>query len=178
MQQWRSLTLAIFVLGGLAVLASYVHGATTNPGKAAALWGGVPKGLLPAYTAMMFVAAAGYLVFSSYLFFGADWGATRLGFGEGMPVIPVLYLMILIPSALWMSLTIRMVDLPSPATWFGIRVVLTLVGLGALGILALLLALSPRPSGTWYWSAVVGALMFFVHTGILDAILWPAYFPR
>jgi hypothetical protein len=177
-QQWRTMTLVIVLVFGALVPVSYVHGVATAPGKASALWGGVPRALLPTYTAMMFVAAAGFLAFTSFILFGVDWGRTSLGFGgSGLPV-PVLYLMILIPSALWMAMTIRMAEAPSAVLWASIRVVLFLVGLGGLGIIAVLLSLNPRPSGAWFWSAVAGAVGFFVHTGILDALVWPAYFPH
>lgn len=178
MQQWRLATMAIIVLGGIAVLGSYIHGATTAPGKASALWGGVPKALLPAYTVAMFLAAAGFLLYTYFLMFRLEPAVVRFGFGLDFRVVPLVYLLVLIPSALWMSLTIAMVDAPSPAIWAAIRLVLFAVGFGALAVLVLLLTAQPRQAGAAYWAAVVGAAMFFIHTGILDALLWPYYFPR
>jgi hypothetical protein len=58
----RSL-LALNVIGGTAVLASYVVGLGAVPGDA--LWGGVPESLRPLYTVNMFLAAAGYFLFTS-----------------------------------------------------------------------------------------------------------------
>ena len=55
-----------------------------------------------------------------------------------------LYIGILLPSALWMPLTFAMLERPSGALWWAIRLVLALVGLASLGLLAALLALYPR----------------------------------
>ena len=54
--QKRSL-LWINVVGGIAVLGSYVHGIVTNPLTRGEVWGGVPEALQPLYTASMLSAA-------------------------------------------------------------------------------------------------------------------------
>ena len=41
-----------------------------------------------------------------------------------------------------------------------------------------LLALRPRPRGTLYWLGVAGAVLFTLHTLVIDALIWPAYFPK
>ena len=57
----------INVLGCVAVLGSYAHGIAprVDPGR---VWGGVPVELQPVYTASMFAAAFGHLLFSYYVF--------------------------------------------------------------------------------------------------------------
>lgn len=166
------LAIIIIVAGGILVLASYAHGLITNPSKASALWGGVPKAWLPVYTTSMLLAAAGYLLFTFFLLFRAH----EFGIVIDFRMLSLVYLAILVPSALWMPLTVQMVASPSPSTWVGIRLVLTLVALGGLAVVITLVLLQPRPQHWSYWAALVGSAVFFLHTAVLDAIVWPRLF--
>jgi hypothetical protein len=87
------------------------------------------------------------------------------------------YLLILVPSALWMPLTFRMLEAPSLGLWIAIRLVLGLVGLGSVGFLAALVGMRDSRSPVGRALAIVGAIAFVVQTAILDALVWPAYFP-
>lgn len=169
---------AITVLGGTAVLGSYVHGFTAYPETVAAMWGGVPEVLRPLYTAWMFVAAAGFFAYASYLFVAVDPDAARVG-RFGFDAFNALYLAILVPSALWMPLTRIVVESPgSAAWWWAVRIDLWLVAVGSLGLIAALVALRPRPAPRWHRAAVLGACAFAFQTAVLDAVVWPIYFPR
>jgi hypothetical protein len=168
--------LVINVLCGGAVILSYVHGLMSNPDSGPALWGEVPKALTPLYTVSMFTAAAGYLVFSYYLFFRLDADAARVG-RYGYWLFNLLYLVILVPSILWMPFTFRMIENPSLATWIIIRTVLALAGIGSLAMLAAILNVSPSPRGASHVLAVIGCIAFCLQTAVLDALVWTAYFP-
>jgi hypothetical protein len=167
----------INVVGGIAVLGSYALGIATHPDTAGQVWGGVPEGLKPAYTASMLSAALGYFLFSGYVFFALDpdraWIGTRPAYG----ILQGLYALILAPSALWMPLTFRMLAAPSPGLWLCIRFVLALVGIGSLGLLVALLVVVPRRARVAHALAIVGIVAFAIQTALLDAIVWPAYFP-
>jgi hypothetical protein len=76
-----------------------------------------------------------------------------------------------------MPLTFQLLGGWDPALWIAIRIVLALVGIGSLGLLAALLTLSPVASRGWRALAVAGAVAFCVQTALLDATVWPAYFP-
>ncbi len=173
MDQPKLITIIIIALGGVLVLGSYVQGMVANPGKASALWGGVPKSALPAYTVMMLLAAVGYLLFTYFLLFRAS----PLGVNPDFRLYAVIYAIILIPSALWMPLTVQMVSQPSPVTWFAIRLALILVGLAAFAMLYSLITIKPRPQDWSYWAAIAGSSAFFLHTAVLDALIWPRFFP-
>jgi hypothetical protein len=82
--------------------------------------------------------------------------AGRFGYG----LLAGLYLLVLIPWALWLPLTVAMVRQPGSLLWLGIRGVLTLAGLGSAGLLLALLALRPRRPAKAYWLAIVGSLAF------------------
>jgi hypothetical protein len=165
------------VLGGIAVLGSYVHGIVTNPLTRGDVWGGVPAGLQPLYTVNMLLAAAGYFAFSYFVFFRVDPERARIAGRFGYRAFHWLYAAILIPSALWMPLTFAMLDSPGTGTWLAVRGVLTLTGLGSLGLLAAIATVRPADGVTPRTIALLGCSFFCLQTAVLDAIIWPAYFP-
>ena len=165
---------ALNVVGGTAVLASYVVGLGAVSGEA--LWGGVPEGLRPLYTINMFLAAGGYFLFTYYILFKLDSETTRLGGRFGYGIFFLLYALILLPSALWLPLTGVLVAQPGDGIWAGVLGVLTLTGLGSLGLLACLLNLGENaPRGRTV--AVLGLIPFCLQTAVLDAVVWPTFFP-
>jgi len=173
MKRWMMI---INVLGGTAVIGSYVLGVISHTDAGSALWGGVPQTLRPLYTAGMLTAALGYFAFTGYLLLAVDAKEARIGGRFDFRVFNGLYIGILVPSALWMPLTFMMVQQPSTWLWLMIRVVLTVVGLSSLGLLAALLFLKPKRRRWAYWLAVAGAVGFSIQTAILDALVWTAYF--
>lgn len=177
MHPQKRIMAAMNVLGGVAVLGSYVFGFLSHPAASADLWGEVPESIRPFYVANMLLAAAGYLLFTHYLFFRVDPTAASVGGRLDFRVFNLLYLLILLPSALWMPLTFQMLDSPSADLWLAIRMILWTVGLASLALIVALLGLRPRFRARTYWLAIGGSLAFFVQTGLLDALIWVAYFP-
>jgi hypothetical protein len=176
MQAQKRTMIWINLVGGLAVLGSYAHGFLTHPGSGSALWGGVPQAAQPLYTVNMFLAAAGYLAFTAFLLFAVDAQQARVAGRFGYGLFCALHVGILLPSALWMPLTYRMLDRPSQGLWWAIRLVLALVGASSLGLLGALLALRPRRPGWAHALAVLGCVDFCLQTVVLDALIWPAVF--
>ena len=117
--QKRSL-LWLNALGGMAVLGSYVWG-LVQPEVAAGLWGGVPVSLRPIYTVNMFLAAAGYFLFTHTILFRLEPDSTRIAGRFGFGIFHGLYALVLIPSALWLPLTAGMLVSPTTALWWTIR---------------------------------------------------------
>jgi len=173
----RRALLWINVLGGVAVLGSYAYGLASNPLTRGEVWGGVPDALRPLYTINMFLAAAGYFAFSYFVFFRLDPATTRIAGRLGFGAFPILYALILLPSALWMPLTFEMLEVPSTGLWWAIRLTLAAVGVGSLGLLAALLSVR-APGAVWARrAAVLGCAAFVLQTAVLDALVWPAFFP-
>jgi hypothetical protein len=170
----RSLV-ALVVIGGTGVLASYWWGLAANPGSGEALWGGVPRTWRPGYTVSMLAAALGFFPFTAYVMFGLDPERVRIG-SYGYAAFLVLYALILVPSALWLPLTIRMLSAPGSVPWWTIRLVLLAVAAGSLGMLWAVWVASPPSAGRSL--AIAGALAFCLQTVVLDALVWPALFPR
>ena len=167
----------IILFGGLAVVGSYIYAALAYPSSLPELWGNTPTELLPFYTVNMFLAAAGFFAFSFFVLFRIDPERTHVFRRSGFAVFNWIYLGILIPSALWTPLALVMLEQPSAAMWFLVRAVLALTGVSSLFLLAALLTLQPRQSGWSYRLAVLGTVFFCLQTGLLDALLWPMYFP-
>jgi hypothetical protein len=173
----RSL-LAINLVGGIAVLGSYAYGIASNPMTRGDVWGGVPDALRPLYTITMLLAAAGYFAFSYFVFFRLDPDATRVGGRFGFRVFHALYALILFPSAAWMPLTFAMLESPSGGLWWAIRIALAAVGVGSVGLLAAIVAVRAPAAVAARRVALIGCAAFCLQTAVLDAIVWPAFFPR
>ncbi len=168
----------INVVGGIAVLGSYAIGIMNHPETRGALWGGVPKAIMPVYTVSMFTAAAGYLAFTWFILFRLEPGTVTIAGRFSYGLFPWLYLLILAPSSLWMPLTFMVIEQPSLAAWLAVRSVLALAGIASLLLLSSIVLVQP-PSPAWaHRVAVIGGAAFCIQTAILDALVWTAYFPH
>jgi hypothetical protein len=161
--------LLINIVGGVAVIGSYVLGLRGESRGADALWGGVPARIRPVYTVSMILSAIGYLAVLYYAFFELVPDEVEIGGRFGFVLFIPIFVLMLIPSALWMPLSNLYVDNPRTGTWIAIRTVLFIVGLASIALAWALFALEPNDHGVAY---------FAFHTFILDAILWAALFRR
>jgi hypothetical protein len=168
---------AINVVGGILVIGSYVQGIRTHPGTRDDAWGHVPIGLMPLYKVSMLLAAAGYFLFTYFVLFRLQPEDVGLANAFGYWLFILLYALILFPSALWMPLTFRMLEHPSRGLWWAVRVTLAVVGLASLGLLGTVLVLEHNEPTALYWLAIAGCVFFCIQTALLDAVVWPAYFP-
>ena len=168
--------LIINIIGGIAVIGSYVLGLRGQTGGANVLWGGVPNSLRPVYTVSMLLSALGFFAFLYYIFFRLDPAQIKIYGISGFTMFYVIFILILVASAFWMPLTNMYVGNPSTATWIGIRTVLAIVGLSSIALTVAFLTLQGKVPGLAYWLAVVGSGYFAFHTTVLDAIVWAALF--
>ena len=141
------------------------------------MWGGIPASIQPVYTANMFVAATGYFLFSNYIYRRMDPTTTRLFGRFTYAGFLWIYGLILIPSALWLPLTNVMVDNPGPLVWASVCACLYAVALGTVLLLFALIGAEPRGSGSGKAWAIAGTIAFGSQTVVLDALIWPMYFP-
>jgi len=170
-----SLILTI-AFGGAAVLYSYYAGTVGTSAVGEELWGGVPAAIRPLYTINMFLAASGFFLFSPYLIFRlapeSQSNTSRARFRR----IQLFYVLVLIPSALWVPLTTHFLANPSTGAWLAVRIDLFLVAIGTLGLLFEVVSSSPaKPWGRRL--AILGLIPFSLQTVVLDALVWPAFFP-
>jgi len=168
--------LIINTIGGGAVLGSYVYILKSTPNSADALWGGVPSWLRPVYTASMVLSALGYFAFLYFILFRLVPEDVVITNRFGFSLFHIVFLGILVPSALWMPLTSAWVANPSTILWIAVRTVLFLVGLFSCVLVWALLSLQSRDPGFPFWLAVAGSAYFAFHTAVLDMLLWPLLF--
>lgn len=167
--------LAINVVGGAAVLGSYVHGLATHPDTRNDLWGSIPPELQAVYGVTMWLAAAGYFFFSYYFVVRTDADEVRFGrFGFGL--INALYALIMVTSAAWMPLTFAYLENPSSDLWLAVRADLLGVGVGSIGLIVALFTMKPRAEGVAGVLALLGLLLFALQTAFLDPLVWPQFF--
>lgn len=177
MNENQKIFLLINIIGGILVLGSYYFGLKGGKG-ADALWGGTPLNIRNIYAISMLISAVGYIVFFSYIYInlGTKTFVDLPYLGE--KTFLVLFALLLGASALWMPLTNLMVSNPNTTIWISIRAVLAIVGISSVLICASLLSLNPKPTGTFYIATLIGISWFSIHTGLLDAILWPYFWSK
>lgn len=163
-------------LGGAAVLGSYGYGFVQYPDAVQQLWGDVPQALLGLYSTNMLFAAAGYLLVFAYVlrYLPADC-RTHNG-GLLFERLNGLTGLILFCSALWMPLSFALLEAPNLDLWWCIRAVLFGTGAGALVIAHQLYRYAENRN--WLLTLALSGYFFFcLQTALLDALIWPYYFP-
>jgi hypothetical protein len=163
-------------VGGTAILASYAYYLFAHPELRTDFWGGVPGSMRSLYVASMFMAVAGFFAFTRFVF-RLRPAKVRVAGRFDYRIFQLIYALILVPSALWMPLTYAMIQDPGAGLWFAIRLTLTLVGIGSLSMVTALLWLESSFPKVAHRLAVVGSIAFSFQTAVLDALVWPAYFP-
>lgn len=168
----KIILLVINIIGGAAVIGSYVVGLSAGSGGANALWGGTPLSVRTIYTISMIISALGYFFFIYFILFRLN--PANLGFNFN--IFYLVFIGMLLFSAFWMPLTNLFVANPSVFLWFAIRTVLIIVGLSSIALAWILFSMHTKETGIAYWLAVFGSAYFAFHTAILDAIFWPIFF--
>jgi len=176
MDTQQIILLIINVIGGVAVIGSYIFGIKAQSGEANSLWGGVPANIRRVYVVSMILAALGYFAFIYFIFFELTPLEVRIASIFDFSLFYAIFLVILIPSAFWMPLTNVYVGNPTTGMWIWVRTVLVLVGLASIALVWALLSLQTKVPSVSYWLAVAGGSYFAFHTAILDAIVWAALF--
>jgi hypothetical protein len=166
----KIIILVINLIGGIAVIGSYIWGLKTGAGGANALWGGTPTAVRPIYTVSMLLSALGYFAFIYFILFKLD--PASLNFS----IFYMIFFGILAASAFWMPLSNMFLANPGNSLWIGIQAVLAIVGISSCVLAWVLISLHAKETGLAYWLAVAGSVYFAFHTAILDMILWPIFF--
>jgi hypothetical protein len=172
----KRLLIVIILIGGMAVLGSYILGALTIPDAGQILWGGVPQGIRSFITVNMFLAAAGYFAFTYFILFCLDPVKTQVTSRFGFGLFNALYTAILIPSALWLPLTFLAVKQSSSALGGAARLDLGIAAIASLGLFAALLVVKPSRPLWAHRLSLIGCVFFCIQTVILDAIVWGIFF--
>lgn len=164
--------MAINVVGGTAVLASYALWLGNPSNDAGALWGSIGGLGRALYTASMLAAAAGYFAFAPYLLRHAEQTAPL-----SLHRVNLLLALVLLPSALWMPLAFEYLDAPTSGLWWTMRAGLLITGLASTGLVHAVASVPAAPASRARTLALAGALAFTFQTLVLDALVWPRHFP-
>ena len=153
------------IIGLVGVGVSYYFGIKALPEGPQVLWGNTAENLKPFFLLTTALAIIGFAVTVYFLLFKTDL----------MNYYPISrsVIVILVASMLWMPYMVQMIENPASFTWIKIRIVLLLVGLGAWFLFRRIMILEEEDYGLWRKLAVVGSGLFFFHTFVMDAVLWP-----
>ena len=176
----KKIMLIINVIGGIAVLGSYVYGIWAHPNNVNALWGDFSPKVKDIYIINIWLAVAGYF-FLTYFLLIQEPSQIKIDIAGNIYSFSSfnwLYFIFLFFSALWMPFTWMFIDggRTSLILWYLIRVILLLVGLAVLGIIVLLLSLQVKEPVYAYWLALFGSIFLCIQTLVLDAFIWPVLF--
>ena len=158
-------------------MGSYAYGLLKNTELRSELWGAVPDHIQPYYTICMFLAAIGYFFFTGYILQYVSFDTTQIFGCYNFTIINLLYAGFLIPSALWISMTFAMIGNPSVLLWIGIRTILFTVGFSSIGLFLAFFFSNFEKSSWLFYAGIAGLIPFSIQTMVLDAIIWPYYFP-
>lgn len=158
-------------------MGSYAHVLLKNTELRSELWGAVPDHIRPYYTICMFLAAIGYFFFTGYIIKYVSFDTTQIFGCYNFTIINLLYAGFLIPSALWIYMTFAMISNPSVLLWIGIRIILFTVGFSSIGLFLAFFFSNFEKSSWLFYAGIAGLIPFSIQTMILDAIVWPYYFP-
>jgi hypothetical protein len=162
----KTILLLIILILGPGVLVSYYIAGQSNPFGMDALWGNIPEKLKLVYPIGMLIATTGFFPFTYFCLFKSEQPAKYI----------LGYLLILIPSILWLPLTVEYLKEPNSMTWIIIRVVLFAVAIGALLIYRQIAKERNVDSQTLLKWSKIGLMGFIFHTLVLDGLVWPYFF--
>ena len=156
------------ILGLIGVGISYNLGMSNMPNGLNDLWGETPDQIKPIYFLTTSLAFIGFAFAFFFLVFKTDlfnyYPLSRSA------------IIILVASMLWLPYTSEMVNSPSSFTWIKIRISLLLVALGSWFFMRRVWLTDSSENQIWKKLALVGSAIFFFHTLIMDALLWPIFF--
>ena len=158
-------------------MGSYAHELLKNTELRSELWGAVPDHIRPYYTICMFLAVIGYFFFTGYILQYVSYDTTQIFGCYNFTIINLFYAGFLIPSALWIYMTFAMISNPSVLLWIGIRIILFTVGFSSIGLFLAFFFSNFEKSSWLFYAGIAGLIPFSIQTMILDAIVWPYYFP-
>ena len=124
-------------------------------------------------TSSMFTAAIGYLLFTYNFLVNIDANKIFLKKFNYFH-LNIIYLLLLIPSMLWINLTFRYMNSGSVIDWLVVILMLFIVAISSI----LLLLFTINTKKQHYPLYVLGALLFTFHTVFFDAILWTIFFNK
>ena len=168
---------AINIIGGVAVLSSYVGGILLYPEQREGLWGGIENRHRSYFVLSMLIAALGYLTF----LYVAIFRSTDVLFQSNLPLGPytlsILCITFLSSATFWMPATILYLHLKQDWIWFVIVIALWITAISLIGMTGAVLS-TTRDVFPYKILMSAGLVCTAIHCAIFDAAIWVAKFPR
>lgn len=175
----QTLFLSVNVLGGLAVISSYLIGLWYFPEHRNELWGGIQDNWKNVLVLSMLLAAAGYMTFCYFAVFRE--GANILGkfMFLGPHTISWLTALFLVSAAVWMPASIFYLHTGNGLWWVATVAVLWITAL-TLITLTVVVAFSDNQATPMLdrISCTIGLSLITTHCLFVDAIIWVVFFHR
>ena len=176
----KIILLLINIIFGSMVLLSYYFGLNKlkSLGKdSMLLWGGIPEILQPIIVSFMFLGAIGYFFFTYNFLINVDPDEVLFLNRFKYWTLHILYLLIFIPSMLWICQTINYMDSGSQIDWIITVIILFTVAIASV-ILFLFTIDLKIDNKFMYLASVIGAALFTFHTLFLDGLIWTIFFHK
>ena len=168
----------INLIFGSMVLYSYYSGVTKEPALSLRLWGGVPTILQPLIVACMFISAVGYFFFTYNFLTNVDVQNVMFLNRFNYWTLHIIYLLILIPSMLWIDLTYKYMKSGSTFDWYIVVFVLFCVAIASVILFLFTIDTEFNNKNFIYLASVCGVSFFVFHTLFLDGLIWTVFFHK
>jgi hypothetical protein len=178
MEMEQIILIIINVIGGAAVLGSYVLDIRGKNGSANRLWGEMPQKARPVYYISMLLSAVGYFFILYFLLFVVAPDSVVIAGSLGYWIFYIIFIGMLGFSAFRMPLTSKMALVPEKSTWIWLRAVLLMAALFSCALYWAILSIQEGNEGTAFILAAIGSGYFAFHTMVLDCIFWPILWRR
>ncbi len=156
------------IIGLIGISISYYFGLSEMPNGIHDLWGNTPISIRPIYYITTSLAFIGIVLSFIFVVFKTD-------LFNYYPISRSI-IVIMVASMLWLPYTADMIQEPTSYTWIKIRIALLLVGLGSWFFFRRMWLMGNKEHKNWKKTAVIGSGLFFFHTMVMDALIWPYFF--
>ena len=176
----KVILIIINVVFGSMVLLSYYHGVgkMKSLGKdPSLLWGGVPDTIQPFIITFMFLGAIGYAFFTYNFLVNVNPDEVLFLNKFKYSTLHILYLLVFIPSALWIYQTMNYMSSGTQIDWIITVGLLFTVAISSIFILLFTIDLQIE-NKYMYLASVIGALLFTFHTLFLDGLIWTVFYHK
>lgn len=120
----------------------------------------------------MLLGAAGFFAYTYHILFRLDLEKIRIFSRFGYGAFHWIYTLILVPSALWLPLSLLAFEQSSSLILWAARLDLAVVAVASLALLFILIEIRLRLSAWSSTLAIIGSVLFCIQTVLLDAIIW------
>jgi hypothetical protein len=157
---------------GILLLCSYYFLSLIKKSNAHNLWGRIKQNgdLKDYYQISMILAAIGFIIMMIYLLVSDSFTE------KDIKHIFILSLLIVVVSMFWMPLSLYYMNNPTIWLKYIIGILLLIIPFSAYCLLLILYRMNEKKHTNIRILSLIGMIVFFLHTFILDSIIWPTYF--